>query len=389
VSARERVVIVGGGIMGSFAAWSLRQEGFAGDITVVEHDPTYRFSSTALSAAAIRTQFGTPVNIRMSLYATRLFRRITEHFGPDADIGYREKGYLILGPPEAVAAREAAVEMQRTEGADVVALTPADLAARFPWLDPSRIGIGTFGQTGEGWFDAWSLLMLVQRAAKGQGVRYVTGDVDGFDLRAGRVAALRLADGTTIPCDWCILAAGAASGRLMAMLGEPLPVSPRKRTVFSFRAPLHDPDFPMLFDTSGVWVRPEGEGFIGGIQPPPDRDPDATGDFEPDHALLEDLFWPALAARVPAMERLRLDRAWAGHYEVNALDHNGVVGPHDAIPNLVLCTGFSGHGVMHSPAAGRGVAEQIVRGRYTSLDLSPLGYARIRAGRALPESIVY
>jgi glycine/D-amino acid oxidase-like deaminating enzyme len=389
VSGRQRVVIVGGGIMGSFAAWSLRQEGFAGDITVVERDPTYRFSSTALSAAAIRTQFGTPVNIRMSLHATQLFRRIRGHFGPDADIGYREKGYLILGPPEAVAARQAAVEMQRAEGADVVALTPDEIAARFPWLDLTGIGIGTFGRTGEGWFDAWSLLTLVQRAAKVQGVRFVTGDVAGFDLHAGRVAALRLADGTTIPCDLCVLAAGATSGRLMAALGEPLPVSPRKRTVFSFRAPVNDPDFPMLFDTSGVWVRPEGEGFIGGIQPPPDRDPDATGDFEPDHALLEDFFWPALAARVPAMERLRLDRAWAGHYEVNALDHNGVVGPHDAIPNLVLCTGFSGHGVMHAPAAGRGVAEQVVHGRFTSLDLSPLGYARIRTGRALPESIVY
>jgi glycine/D-amino acid oxidase-like deaminating enzyme len=389
VAGHERVVIVGGGIMGSFAAWSLRQEGFAGDITVVERDPTYRYSSTALSAAAIRTQFGTPVNIRMSLHATRLFRRIRDHFGPDADIGYREKGYLILGPPRAVAAREAAVAMQRAEGADIVALTPGDLAARFPWLDPGSIGIGTFGRTGEGWFDAWSLLSLVQRAAKGLGARYVTGEATAFDLRAGRVASLRLANGATIPCDRCILAAGAASGRLMTTLGEPLPVSPRKRTVFSFRTPLHDPDFPMFFDTSGIWVRPEGEGFIGGIQPPPDRDPDATGDFEPDHALLEDLFWPALAARIPAMERLRIDSAWAGHYEVNALDHNGVVGPHDAIANLVLCTGFSGHGVMHAPAAGRGVAENIVHGRFTSLDLTPLGYARIRAGRALPESIVY
>jgi glycine/D-amino acid oxidase-like deaminating enzyme len=389
VTDRPRVVIVGGGIIGSFAAWSLGREGFAGDITVVERDPTYRFSSTALSAAAIRTQFGTPVNIRMSLHAARLFRRIRDHFGPDADIGYREKGYLILAPPEAAAAREAAVAMQLAEGADIEAIAPPELAARFPWLDTTGIGIGTFGRTAEGWFDAWSLLTLVQRAAKGQGARYVTGEVSAFDLRAGRIAALRLADGSAIPCDWCVLAAGAASGRLMATLGEPLPVAPRKRTVFSFRAPLHAPDFPMLFDTSGVWVRPEGEGFIGGIQPPPDRDPDATGDFAPDHALLEELFWPALAARVPAMERLRLDRAWAGHYEVNALDHNGVLGPHDAIPNLVLCTGFSGHGVMHAPAAGRGVAEHIVHGRYTSLDLSPLGYARIRAGRALAESIVY
>lgn len=89
------------------------------------------------------------------------------------------------------------------------------------------------------------------------------------------------------------------------------------------------------------------------------------------------------------MEQLRLERSWAGHYEVNDLDHNGIVGPHDEIGNLVFSTGFSGHGVMHAPAAGRGVAEVIVHGGYASLDLSPLGYGRIRSGSPLPESIVY
>ena len=89
------------------------------------------------------------------------------------------------------------------------------------------------------------------------------------------------------------------------------------------------------------------------------------------------------------MEELRLERAWAGHYEVNALDHNGVVGLHDEIANLVLSTGFSGHGVMHAPAAGRGMAELIIHGGFVGLDLSPLGYGRIRTGTPLPESIVY
>lgn len=175
----------------------------------------------------------------------------------------------------------------------------------------------------------------------------------------------------------------------MATLDQPLPVTPRKRTVFSFRAPLKAPNFPMLFDSTGVWIRPEGEGFIGGIQPPEGSDPDATGDFEPHHELMEEVVWPALAARIPALEQLRLERAWAGHYEVNALDHNGIVGPHDEIANLVFATGFSGHGVMHAPAAGRAVAEVIVHGEHTSLDLSPLGYHRIRAGQPMRESIVY
>lgn len=383
-----RVVIIGGGIIGSFAAWSLRQAGFAGEITVVEKDPTYRFCSTALSAAAIRTQFGTPVNIAMSLHAIDLFRRIGEVFGPGADIGYREKGYLILGGPETVAARRAAVAMQRAEGADVVALTPDQIAARFPYMALDGVGIGSFGQTGEGWFDAWSLLSLVRGAAKDQGVRYLAAEATGFVLSGGKITGVRL-ERQTLPCDSCVLAAGAASGALMAKLDQPLPVSPRKRTVFSFRAPLKAENFPMLFDTSGIWIRPEGDGFIGGIQPPETQDPDATGDFEPHHDLLEDPYWPSLASRIPAMEQLRLDRSWAGHYEVNALDHNGVVGFHDEIANLVLATGFSGHGVMHAPATGRGVAELVTRGSYASLDLSSLGYHRIRSGKRLPETIVY
>lgn len=388
-TARARVVIVGGAIMGSFAAWFLRHEGFAGEITVVERDPTYRFCSTALSAASIRTQFGTPVNIRMSLFGVDFFRRIRENFGPSADIGYVENGYLILGGPDGTERRRAAVDMQRAEGADVVVLSPDEIAARFPWMSVGDVGIGTFGVTGEGWFDAWSLMSLVRGAAKDLGVRYVTGKAENFDLAGGRVRAVCLEGGDRLPCDWCVMAAGAASGALTATLGQALPVSPRKRTVFSFRAPLKAADFPMLFDSSGIWTRPEGEGFIGGIQPPAEFDHDATDDFEPHHDLMEDVFWPALAARVPAMEQLRLERSWAGHYEVNDLDHNGIIGPHDEIANLVFSTGFSGHGVMHAPAAGRGVAEVIVHGGYASLDLSPLGYDRIRRGSPLPESIVY
>lgn len=388
-TTREKVVIVGGAIMGSFVAWSLRREGFAGEIIVIEKDPTYRFCSTALSAAAIRTQFGTPINIQMSLYGVDFFRRIKQTFGPTADIGYVENGYLILGGPETAEARSAGVAMQRAAGADVIALTPDEIAHQFPYLSIEGVGIGTFGTTGEGWFDAWSLLSLVRGAARDLGVRFVPGEVAGFDHSGGRIRSVRLTGGESLPCDWCVMAAGAASGALMVALGQPLAVSPRKRTVFSFRAPLKAADFPMLFDTSGIWIRPEGEGFIGGIQPPAQSDPDATGDFEPHHALMQDVFWPALAARIPAMEELRLERAWAGHYEVNALDHNGVVGPHDEITNLMFCTGFSGHGVMHSAAAGRGVAELITQGGFVSLDLSPLGYGRIRAGAPLPESIVY
>jgi glycine/D-amino acid oxidase-like deaminating enzyme len=385
----ERVVIVGGAIMGSFAAWSLRQQGFAGSITVVEKDPSYRLCSTALSAASIRTQFGTPINVQLSLYGVDFFRNITCHFGTGADIAYTENGYLILGGPDTVAARQAGVAMQRAEGADIIALSPDELTQRFPKMRFEGVGIGTFGQTGDGWFDAWSLLALVRRAARALGVSYVDAEASGLRIAGGQVIGVMLASGDVLPCDWCVNAAGPASAKLVKAIGIDLPVTPRKRTVFSFRAPISPDGFPMLFDTSGIWVRPEGAGFIGGIQPPADQDPDATGDFEPHHHLMQDPFWSLLAARIPAMETLRLERAWAGHYEVNALDHNGILGPHDLLQNLIFSTGFSGHGVMHAPAAGRAVAEWITGGGFKTLDVSALGWNRIRDKQPMPETVVY
>ena len=388
-SNSARVLIVGGAIMGSFSAWALRLAGHTGPITVVEKDPTYKWSSTALSAASIRTQFGTPTNIAMSLYAAQMFRDIKQVFGEDADIGFREKGYLILGGPDDVEARTAAAAMQRSHGAEIEVLGPDELRTRFPGISVEGVGVGTFGARYEGWFDAWSLLSTVRRAARQRAVEYVEASVSSFETCDARITGVVLADGVKLPCDFCVLATGAWSGRLVAGLGIALPVVPKKRTVFSFKTPFKLANFPMLFDASGIWVRPEGEGYIGGIQPLPEHDLDADGDFEPDHGLFEVPFWPLLATRIPAMEELRLHRAWAGHYEVNTLDHNGVVGAHDELTNLIFATGFSGHGVMHAPAVGRGVAELIMTGGYRAIDMRPLGWERIRTAAPLFETIVY
>lgn len=388
-SSRETVAIVGGAIVGSATAWFLRELGFTGEIVVIERDPSYRYSSTALSAASIRTQFACAVNIRMSLFGAAFLRDVRHHFGADADIGLVERGYLVLGAPESLAARQARAAMQVAEGAAIETLTPAEAAARFPWLRTGDLGIATTASRHEGWFDAWALLSLFRRAARARGVTYVEAEAAGFAVRGQRAHGVLLADGTLISADWCVNAAGPASGALVRGLGIDLPVGPRKRTVFMIRAPLANAGFPMVFDTSGAWIRPEGHGFICGIAPDPANDPDATGDFEPDHALMESVLWPALAHRIPALERLRVERAWAGHYEFNALDQNGVIGPHDEIVNLIFATGFSGHGLQHAPATGRGVAELITKGRFDAIDLSPLGYGRIRSGTPIVESIVY
>lgn len=382
------VVIVGGAIVGSMTAYFLRKLGHAGRIIVLERDPSYRYCATTLSAASIRTQFGCPVNVRMSLFGAAFFHSLKQHFGPDADIGFRERGYLVLGDTHACDARRALAEMQAAQGASVAVLTPDEMARRYPWLNLDGVGVGTLGLANEGWFDAWSLLQLVRAEAKRLGVDYVHAEAIGFETRGARVSAVRTAAGETLPADWVINAAGPASGRVASWLDVALPVGPRKRTVFHFKAPLDGKAMPMLFDCGGAWMRPEGDGFIAGIGPPGD-DPDAEGDFVPEHAMFEETLWPALAHRVPALESLRVERAWAGHYEINALDHNGVIGPHHVWQNFVFATGFSGHGVMHAPATGRGVGELIVHGAYRSLDLTPLGFERVRDGRPMTETAIY
>ncbi|MEM1236336.1 MAG: FAD-binding oxidoreductase [Pseudomonadota bacterium] len=386
--SKEHVVIVGGAILGSFCAWSLRDQGFDGKITVIEKDASYQFCSTALSAACIRLQFATPLNIHMSLYGVDFLRNVKTHFGAEAEIGFKEDGYLILGSEEHVEQRRRLIEMQQAEGADIVALSPAEIKAKFPIIDTDGIGIAGYGQSGEGWFDAYSTMRAARSAARREDVTYLEAEVVSFEYSSAQITGVTLANGDTVDCNWCILAAGAWSGALAHGLGIDLPVVPKKRTVFHFKSKVEGTGLPMFFDTSGFWMRPEGHEFIGGIYPGPDDDHDAYGDFEPHHNLMESEFWPALATRIPAMEELRLISSWAGHYEINTLDHNGILGPHHELKNLIFATGFSGHGVMHAPAIGRGVAEWITQGRYQTLDLGPLGWDRIHENRPMVETVV-
>jgi glycine/D-amino acid oxidase-like deaminating enzyme len=140
-----------------------------------------------------------------------------------------------------------------------------------------------------------------------------------------------------------------------------------------------------VIDPSGLWFRPEGERrFIAGLGPDAANDPD-DAPLDPEHERFEGELWPILARRVPAFEALRVSNAWAGYYEVNTFDHNGIVGFHPRVRNLVLANGFSGHGLQQSPAVGRGVAELLAHGRYVTLDLSPLAFERIERAEPLIE----
>lgn len=382
-----RIVIIGGGAIGSSTAYHLALAG-GHDVTVIERDPTYRIASSSLSASSIRQQFSNPLNIRMSQFGLAFLRAAPEALAVDGDrpaLSFHERGYLFLASPSGAPILRENHEIQRESGAAIDLLGPGALAARFPWLATEGIALAAHGTEGEGWFDGPALLAAFRRKARSLGVRYIAQDATGLARDAGRVTAVTLADGSTIPCDIAVNAAGPWSARVAAWAGIDLPVRPRKRMIFVVACRASLPGCGLTIDPTGIWWRPEGTHYLCG-RSPDEGEPDPD---EPPLEVEEDMFydrvWPVMAERVPGFEELKLTSSWAGYYEYNLFDQNGVVGPHPDCENLLFATGFSGHGMQHSPATGRAISELILHGRFTTLDLSPLGWSRILAGTPLLE----
>jgi len=385
---QPRIVIVGGGVMGAAAACFLaRDHGIAA--TVLERDPTYARASSALSASAIRQQFSAPINIALSRESLAFYRRIGSELAVDGDaphIGLVERGYLYLASDAGRAALEANHAVQCEHGADVALLDAAALRERFPWLATRGVALASLGLSGEGWFDGWSVLQAFRRKAIACGARFVVADAIRLRGGADRVDAVLTADGARFVADAVLVTAGAWTAGLLATAGVVLPVHARKRDVFVFDSPARLPGCPLVIDPAGVWFRPEGDGgrFIGGA-PPRGEDIDDMPLEQIDHGLFDDVVWPALAARVPGFESLRVKRAWAGYYEMNTFDQNGLVGPVPGRDNLHVACGFSGHGMQQAPAVGRGMASRLASGDWHAVDLSPLSPDRVLRRQPLLE----
>ncbi len=387
--AKQEVVIIGGGAVGSaIACFILGDPAFTGTVKVIERDPAYARSSSALSASSIRQQFSTPVNVELSRFGIGFLRRIGEALcvdGERPDVGLREQGYLFLASPAGAAVMIENHRLQTSLGADIALYAPGALQARFPWLSTEGLALGSLGLTGEGWFDGYSLLQALRRKARSLGADYLAAEAVGFDRKGSRIGSVLLKDASSLNCDTVVNAAGPWAREPAAWLGIDLPVRARRRCVFVVSCPTPITNAPLVIDPSGVYFRPEGAGqFICGTSPDPGDDPDDLP-LEVDHAVFESAIWPCLAARVPAFEALRQTSAWAGYYEYNTFDCNGIVGYHPQVRNLIFANGFSGHGLQQSPGVGRGVAELIVHGAYRTLDLEPLAFERIAANRPLLE----
>ena len=384
-----RVVIIGGGAVGSSTAYHLaRDPEFTGSITVIERDPTYRIASSSLSCASIRQQFSTPVNVAMSRYGFQFLEQAHDLLavGDDkAEVSLKRQGYLFLAGEDGIATLREVHAIQCAAGADVALLSPGEIRDRFPYMNVDDLAGGTLGMSSEGWFDGPGLLAAYRRKARALGVTYIAQDATGLTREGDRVTGVMLADGAVVPCDVVVNSAGPWSARVAAWVGIDLPVRPRKRMVYVFKSQADLAGFPMLIDNSGNFLRPEGPGYICG-RSPDDGEPDPDEPpLEMEDAMFQDYVWPALAHRVPVLETLKLTGGWAGYYELNLFDFNGFIGPHPGSANMIFATGFSGHGMQHSPATGRGVAELIAHGGFTTLDLSPLATTRLAEGRKVIE----
>ncbi|KZB52528.1 NAD(P)/FAD-dependent oxidoreductase [Thalassospira xiamenensis] len=375
------VIIVGGAVIGSSAAWFLTgRDDFKGRVLVIEKDPNYEFCSTTLSAASIRQQFSTPINIEMSGFGIEFLRNLKRDLDPDVDISFHEKGYLVLATESGRDILRQNHATQTKLGADIVWMEPDELAVKYPWMNTSDLAAACWGRTGEGWFDAYSLMQSFRKQARRQGADYIDGEVVEVLRDGDQVTGVVLKDGRRFGCGVLVNAAGTGGSKVARMAGLEIPVEPRKRCIFVFDcrdAADINASCPMLIDPSGLYVRPEGDLFITGIAPPADRDPECW-DFEVDYSLFDDIIWPGLYERCERFEAIKMVNAWAGHYSYNLLDQNAIIGPHPEVKNFFFANGFSGHGLQQSPAVGRGLSELIVAGHYQTLDMSVFGYERIR-----------
>lgn len=394
------VVIVGGAVIGSAVAYFLAANpDFDGSILIIERDPTFATAATSLSSSSIRNQFSNPINVKIGRFGTEFIRNFagTMQVGDDRpDLGFQEGGYLFLAREvEQVRTLRENHAVQIACGADVVLWDRSELARAFPHLNVEDIELASYGRSGEGWFSNTGLMNGFRNKARALGADYLVDEVTGIRREGNRVDAVVLKSGPAIRAGIIVNASGPRAALTARMAGLDIPVEPRKRSLFVFdcaetpegTATINKGRLPLMIDPSGVFCRPEGRYFLAGCAPVSDPAAD-WDDFTPRYEEFEEIIWPALAARAPAFEAIRVVNQWAGHYDFNTLDHNLVVGRHPEVTNFIFANGFSGHGLQQGPAAGRGISELIAYGEFRTLDLREVGYERILEGRPFLEKAV-
>jgi sarcosine oxidase subunit beta len=380
------VVIIGGGIVGSSIAYHLTEAGCT-NVLVIEREAHQGKGSTGKSMGGVRAQFATPVNILMSLYSINFFANFDDVIGHPAD--YRPHGYLFVATSERhLDYLKANNERQKTLGlTNVEFMSREDIVRTVPQLRDDDIVGGTFCPT-DGFVDPHSVMMGFMLRARERGARlWLDTAVTGIEVEHDRVKGVvtsrgRVATGTVVN------AAGAwAAGVARMAGGVELPVEPLRRQLVPTEPFSNLPArFPMVIDMStGFHFRREGLRILLAW-----NDPEETVGFKTDFdpSFIEKILTRA-AARVPCLAEAEVNpqRAWAGLYEMTP-DHHAIIGEAPALRGIFFANGFSGHGVMHSPATGRLISELILHSEARLFDAKPLGVERFAEGRLLEETAI-
>src|SRR5438128_1872801 len=408
------VVIIGSGIVGSSVAYHLAEQGCT-NVLVIEREAHQGKGSTGKSMGGVRAQFSTPVNIQMSKYSIDFFSKFDEVVGHPAD--YRAHGYLFCATNEKhLAYLKANKERQNALGVtNVEWVTPEDIVKMVPQLRVDDILGGTFCPT-DGFVDPHSVMMGFMLNAREKGVRlWLDTQVTGIDVECGgstplfsdshsfrsgedkapssrrtpkgnRITGVQTTRGF-ISTPIVVNAAGAWAAQVAKMAGAELPVEPLRRQLVPTEPFDQLPKrFPMVIDMStGFHFRREGKGILLAWNDPKET-PGFKTDFDP--TFVEKILTRA-ASRVPVLAEAEVNprRAWAGLYEMTP-DHHAIIGPAPSVEGLYFVNGFSGHGVMHSPASGRVAADLVLHGRSDLIDAEQIGVERFKQGKLLEETAV-
>lgn len=372
------ILILGAGAIGCAIALELGRRGQR-NVLVVDRGPAGGGSSSR-AAGGLRAQYSTAFTIRSTQLSQRMFRHAEEELGGSID--YDESGYVILARTEEQAdAFRLNVALQQSLGVDVSLLSPDDVERGWPWIRTDGIHVAAWCPT-DAIFNQVRFMDLLAARVREQGIEIREGvDVRGLVREGGRVAGVMTDDGPILT-GTTILAAGVWSPLLSATVGLELPVVPRRRSIYLTPQVAGFPErMPFVADFDrGEYIRRDGEqmrisGGIAGADPWDD-----TCDLS--HGV-EDTAW--VGELFPALTGAPLTGGWAGLVELTP-DHHPLLGRVAGYDDLVVATGFSGHGVMHAPVTGTLIAELLLDGQATTLDIAPLSPLRFAEGRPIATS---
>ncbi|HET9910405.1 MAG TPA: FAD-dependent oxidoreductase [Anaerolineales bacterium] len=372
------IVIIGGGVMGASAAYHLAKCGIK-NVVLLEKEEFFGTGATGRCAGGVRYQFSTEINVRLSLESLPMIECFQEELGQD--VSYRQCGYLLVATNEKDAsAFRHNVQLQNRLGVQTQLLNGEEVRARLPLMKFEDAIAGTWNPK-DGLADPNSVVAGYVSAAQKLGVKALTqAEVTGIRVSGDEIEAVETTQGA-IQTRTVLNTAGPWAGQVGQLAGVEIPILPIRRQMFTTDALKEIPeDFPFVIDfAQSLYFHREGEGLLIGMSnqnEKPGFDQSVDEEFEMEN-------FEAAMERMPLLERASRASHWAGLYEVTP-DAHPIFGG-SPVKGFSICAGFSGHGFMHGPVAGKLMTEYILDGKFSTVDVSMLDLARFEEERLITE----